>query len=59
MRLTVMLQTAKGPKDTLGEGEELYRLRQPTVETPDHIRWYLWHENLSQALPNKLSLSTR
>jgi hypothetical protein len=50
MRLTVMLQAAKGLEETNREGEEEYPLRQPVVETLERIKWYLWHGNVFQAL---------
>jgi hypothetical protein len=50
MRLTVMLQAAKGLEETIREGEEQYPLRQPVLKTLERIKWYLWHGNVFQAL---------
>ncbi|MEJ2387207.1 MAG: ISKra4 family transposase [Chromatiaceae bacterium] len=50
VRLTVMLQAAKGLEETIREGEEQYPLRQPVLETLERIKWYLWHGNVFQAL---------
>jgi len=49
MRLTVMLQMAKGLVETIEEGEERHELRQPVLDTLDSIKWYLWHGNVFQA----------
>jgi hypothetical protein len=53
MRLTVLLQTAKGLPDKIGEGEEQYELRPKVLKQLESIKWYLWHGNPFQAL-NKL-----
>jgi hypothetical protein len=53
MRLTVLLQTAKGMPEKIGEGEEQYELRSVVEKQPESIKWYLWHGNTFQAL-NKL-----
>jgi hypothetical protein len=53
MRLTVLLQTAKGVPEKMNEGEEQYELRSKVLEQLESIKWYLWHGNTFQAL-NKL-----
>lgn len=53
MRLTVLLQTAKGMPEKIGEGEEQYELRPVVEKQLESIKWYLWHGNTFQAL-NKL-----
>ena len=53
MRLTVLLQTAKGIPEKIGEGEEEYELRPQVDKQLESIKWYLWHGNSLQAL-NKL-----
>jgi len=53
MRLTVLLQIAKGIPEKIGEGEEQYELRAEMEEQLESIKWYLWHGNAFQAL-NKL-----
>ena len=53
MRLTVLLQTAKGIPEKIGEGEEEYELRPQVEKQLESIKWYLWHGNSFQAL-NKL-----
>ncbi len=50
MRLTVMLQTAKGLPEKTGEGEETYELREPVLDSLESIKCYLWHGNVFQAL---------
>ena len=55
MRLTVMLQAAKGLEETNREGEEEYPLRQPVVETLERIKWYLWHGNVFQVMRSSAS----
>jgi len=55
MRLTVMLQAAKGLEETIREGEEEYPLRQPVVETLERIKWYLWHGNVFQVMRSSAS----
>jgi hypothetical protein len=50
MRLTVMLQAAKGLEETIRESEEEYPLREPVLEMLERIKWYLWHGNVFQAL---------
>ena len=53
MRLTVLLQTAKGIPEKIGEDEEQYELRSQVEKQLESIKWYLWHGNTFQAL-NKL-----
>jgi hypothetical protein len=53
MRLTVLLQTAKGVPEKIGEGQEQYELRPKVLKQLESIKWYLWHGNTFQAL-NKL-----
>ncbi len=50
MRLTVLLQTAKGLSAKTGEGEETYELRQNVLDSLESIKWNLWHGNVFQAL---------
>ena len=50
MRLTVLLQTAKGVPEKIGESEEQYELRPQVEQQLESIKWYLWHGNVFQAL---------
>lgn len=50
MRLTVLLQTAKGLPEKVGEGDEEQELRSDVLTMLERIKWYLWHGNLLQAL---------
>ena len=50
MRLTVLRQIAKGLSVTVGEGDEKYELREPTLKVFKSIKWYLWHGNSYEAL---------
>ena len=50
MRLTVLVQTAKGTPETIGTGEEQYELRPKVLKQLASIKWYLWHGNVFQAL---------
>src|SRR6516165_9349570 len=56
MRLTVLLQTAKGMPEKIGEGEEQYELRPQVEKQLESIKWYLWHGNSFQALNRLESL---
>jgi hypothetical protein len=51
MRLTVLLQTAKGVPENIWDedGEEL-ELRPQALKLLESIKWYLWHGNTFQAL---------
>jgi hypothetical protein len=53
MRLTVLLQIAKGIPEKIGTGEEEYELRLQALKRLESIKWFLWHGNTFQAL-NKL-----
>jgi hypothetical protein len=50
MRLTVLNQIAKGLPMTIGEDDEKYELRKPTLKVLESIKWYLWHGNTYEAL---------
>jgi len=50
MRLTVLLQAAKGLPEKAGADGETYDLRQPVLDALESIKWYLWHGNVFQAL---------
>jgi hypothetical protein len=50
MRLTVLIQTAKGLSETIGKGEEQEPLRSEVLKTLESIKWYLRHGNVFQAL---------
>ena len=50
MRLTVLLQAAKGLPEKTGADGETYDLRQPVLDALESIKWYLWHGNVFQAL---------
>src|SRR6516162_8534309 len=56
MRLTVLLQIAKGIPGKIGEGEEEYALRSQVEKQLESIKWYLWHGNAFQALNQLESL---
>jgi len=49
MRFTVLLQTAKGLPEKIGE-DEPYGLRSGVLKDLESIKWYLWHGNTFQAL---------
>ena len=49
MRLTVLIQTAKGLPEKVGE-DEPYELRSGVLKQLESIKWYLWHGNTFQAL---------
>jgi hypothetical protein len=50
MRLTVLLQTAKGLPDQTRDEEEDYPLRDPVVRELERLKWFLWHGNIYKAL---------
>jgi hypothetical protein len=50
MRLTVMQQTAKSLPETTRDEEMTYEVRAPITTELDHLRWFLWHGNVYQAL---------
>jgi hypothetical protein len=50
MRLTVLMQTAKGAPEKINTGEEQYDLRPEVLKQLKSIKWYLWHGNVFQAL---------
>ncbi|MBV9036972.1 MAG: ISKra4 family transposase [Acidobacteriaceae bacterium] len=56
MRLTVLLQIAKGVPEKIGAGEEEYELRPQAMKQLESIKWYLWHGNTFQALHKLESL---
>jgi hypothetical protein len=43
MRLTVLLQTAKGVPEKIGDGDEQRELRAKVSKELESIKWYLWH----------------
>ena len=51
MRLTVLLQTAKGvPEKIQDEDGEERELRPQALKLLESVKWYLWHGNAFQAL---------
>jgi hypothetical protein len=51
MRLTVLLQTAKGvPEKIQDEDGEESELRPQALKLLESVKWYLWHGNAFQAL---------
>jgi hypothetical protein len=46
MRLTVLLQTAKGLPLTIRDEEETYALREVVVRSLERLQWFLWHGNV-------------
>ena len=56
MRLTVLLQIAKGIPEKIGAGEEQYELRPQVEQQLESIKWYLWHGHAFQALNQLESL---
>jgi len=48
MRLTVLMQMARGLPQELKNGENL--LRDDVLKSLESVKWYLWHGNVSKAL---------
>jgi hypothetical protein len=50
VRLTTMVQTAKGLPAMMGDEEEVLSLRDEVVRQLEGLKWFLWHGNVFQAL---------